>query len=82
MEKYGLCMHVSNGIHVIAGPGIQVTATWAKKSNPIGPEWPRSGKSEVSRQSSLAGPLGLAVKAMEGIVNQPRLKSDQRSKCI
>ena len=71
-----------HGIAIIAGPGTQVAATWAEKSSPIGPKWPRGGKSEGSGQSDLAGQCGLAVKAMQIIGNQPRIKSSQRAKSI
>ena len=60
----------------------QVGATWAEKLSPIGPKWPRRGKSEGSGQSNLAGQFGLAVKVMETIGNQPRSKSSQRPKSI
>ena len=55
----------------------QAGATWAEKLSPIGPKWPRRDKSEGSGQSNLAGQFGLAVKVMEKIGNQPRLKSSQ-----
>ena len=42
------------------GPSTQVGATWTEKSRPIGTEWPRSGKSEGSRQSNLVGQFSLA----------------------
>ena len=71
-----------NGLTIIAGPGTQVGATWAEKSTPMGPEWPRSGKSEGSGQSSLARQFGLAVKAMGITATQPRLKSGQGAKSI
>ncbi len=62
--------------------GPQVGATWAEKLSPIGPEWPRIGKSEGSGQSSLVGRFGLAVEAMEITGNHPRTKSRQRPKSI
>ena len=60
----------------------QVGATWPEKLSPIGPKWPRRGKSEGSGQSNLAGQFGLAVKVMEKIANQPRTKSSQTQKSI
>ena len=55
----------------------QVGATWPEKLSPIGPKWPRRGKSEGSGQSNLAGQFGLAVKVMDRIGTQPRRKSRQ-----
>ena len=66
----------------LAAPGEQDGATWAEKSHPNGPKWPRRGKSEGSGQSSLAGRFGLAVGAMEITATQPRLKSSRRAKSI
>ena len=60
-----ISMSLSGGMAVCAGPGVQVGATWAEKSSPIGPEWPRSGKLEGSGQLRLAGGFGLAVKLWE-----------------
>ena len=56
---------LSSGLASFAGPGVQVGATWAKKSHPNGPKWPGRGKSEGSGQSSLAGRFGLAVRVLE-----------------
>ena len=50
-----ISMPFSNGIEMIAGPGTQVIATWANKLDSIGPECLRSGQSERSGQSRLAG---------------------------
>ena len=71
-----------HGMLCFEGPGTQVGATWAEKSRPTGAAWPRSGKSEGSGQSSLAGQFGVAVKVMETVGNQPRPKSSQRAKSI
>ena len=77
-----ISMPLSSGMAVCAGPGVQVGATWAEKSSPIGPEWPRSGKAEGSGQSSLTGRFGLAVGAMGITGTQPRLKSSRRAKPV
>ena len=81
-----LDFHIStplpDGMLCFEGPGTQVRATLAEKSTPIGPEWPRSGKSERSGQSNLGGRCGLAVGAMEITGTQPRLKSSRRAKSI
>ena len=71
-----------HGMLCFEGPGTQVGATWAEKSSPTGPACARRGKSEGSGQSSFAGQFGLAVKVMDRIGNQPRLKSSQRAKSI
>ena len=34
---------LSSGLASYAGPGVQVGATWAKKSHPNGPKWLRRG---------------------------------------
>ena len=34
---------LSSGLASFAGPGVQVGATWAKKSHPNGPKWLRRG---------------------------------------
>ena len=83
-EKLDLAisMPLSSGIAVCAGPGVRVGATWSRKSRPSGPKWLRSAKSEWPRPSSWAGRFGLAVRVMERIGTQPRLKSSQRSKSI
>ena len=65
-----------------SGPGTQVGAIWGEKSSPIGPEWPRSGKSEGSGQSRWPCRFGLAVNVMERVGKSARLKSDQRAKSI
>ena len=71
-----------HGIVCFEGPGTQVGATWAEKSSPIGPEWPRSGKSERSGQSSWPCRFGLAVNVMERTATQPKIKSSRSSKSI
>ena len=68
---------LSNRSCLCAAPGEQDGATWAEKSHPNGPKWPRRGKSEESGQSSLAGRFGLAVNVMELTGNQPKVKSSQ-----
>ena len=73
---------LKHGMLCFEGPGTQVGATWAEKSSTTGPEWPRSGKSEGSGQSSLAGRFGLAVGAMEITATQPRLTSGRMAKSI
>ena len=73
---------LSSGLASFAGPGVQVGATWAQKSHPNGPKWPRRGKSEWPGQSSLADQFSLAIRVMETAPPQPRLKSSQRSKSI
>ena len=73
---------VPHGMLCFEGPGTQVGATWAEKPSTTGPEWPRSGKSEGSGQSSLVGRFGLAVEAMGITANQPRPKSSRRAKSI
>ena len=73
---------VIHGMLCFEGPGTQVRATWAQKSSPIGPKWPWGGKSQGSGQSNLAGQLGLAIKVMGPVGNQPRTKSGQRAKSI
>ena len=84
LEKCDLCIStpLPHGISIVAVPGSQVGATWAEKSNPIGPEWPRSGKPERSEQSNLGGRRGLAVGAMGPTGTQPRTKSSRRAKSI
>ena len=71
-----------HGMLCFEGPGTQVGATWAEKSSPIGPEWPRSAKSERSGQSSLPGRCGLAVGAMGTAANQAEITSRRRAKSI
>ena len=71
-----------HGMLCFEGPGTQVGATWTEKSRPIGPEWPRSAKSEGSGQSSFAGRCGLAVKVMEIIGTQAGITSSRRAKSI
>ena len=71
-----------NRIEVIASPGTQVAATRAEKSSPIGPKWPRGGKSDGSGQSSVADRFGFAVGAMLTTGKQPRLKSSRKAKSI
>ena len=46
-EKMDLAisMPLSSGSASFASLGVQVGPTWAQKSSPIGPEWPRKGKS-------------------------------------
>ena len=66
----------------LAAPGEQDGAIWAQKSHPNNPKLPRRGKSEGSGQSSWPCRFGLAVNFMERTGNQPRTKSDQRSKYI
>ena len=75
-------MPLSNGIAVSAGPGGHVGAAWVQKSPRKAPKWTRRARSEQPGQSSLAGRLGLAVKVMEIIGNQPRSKPGQRPKSI
>ena len=71
-----------HGMLCFEGPGTQVGATWAEKSSTTSPEWPRSGKSEGSGQSSCAGRYGRAVKVMERAATQAEITSSQRVKSI
>ena len=71
-----------HGMLCFEGPGTQVGAIRAEKSCTTGPEWPRSGKSERSGQSSVTGRCGLAVEAMETAATQAHLTSSQRTKSI
>ena len=84
LKKCDLCIStpLTHGIAIIAGPGIQVAATWAEKSSPIGPKWPRRGQSEGSGQSSLADRFSLAVKVMDRAATLADLTSSQRVKSI
>ena len=73
---------LQHGMLCFEGPGTQVGATWAEKSSTTGPEWPRSGKSERSGQSSFTGRCGLAVEAMERTANQAETASRRRAESI
>ena len=63
----------------MAGPGIQVRATWDQKSSPSGPEWTRRLSPEQSGQSSLAVRLGLATggfrERLEGLASEQQVRS-------
>ena len=63
----------------MAGPGIQVGATWDQKSSPSGPEWTRRLSPEQSGQSSLAVRLGLATgglrERLEGLASKQQVRS-------
>ena len=79
---FRISIPLPHGMLCFEGPGTQVGATWTEKSSPIGPELPRSGKSDRSGQPNLGGRFGPAVGAMETTANHARIESGRSSKSI